>query len=239
MARKTIATEELTLLVDMARTQECVFAVDARYRIMYLSEQAEALLGYQAGDVIGRRCSEALHFSSRTGLRTCISCTRMLPGSSTQPASGRFEITATKRSGARVPLRVLVLPAYNAAGQLRLVHIIREIVPGESAVQDGRETLDDIAGELQPAGENGLVGNGADEGLHGLAHKNQLTRREQEVLQLLASGLSTADIAISLSISPVTARNHVTSIMEKVGAKTRLQAVVIASRRGLILRDSL
>jgi two-component system nitrate/nitrite response regulator NarL len=51
---------------------------------------------------------------------------------------------------------------------------------------------------------------------------------------LLACGLTTDAIAATFGISPVTARNHITKIMEKVGAATRLQAVVIASQAGLI-----
>jgi DNA-binding NarL/FixJ family response regulator len=61
-----------------------------------------------------------------------------------------------------------------------------------------------------------------------------LTPREHEVLKLLAQGMATIEIATALGISRVTARNHVTRVIEKLGVKTRLQAVLAASHLGLI-----
>ncbi|HLY32018.1 MAG TPA: PAS and helix-turn-helix domain-containing protein [Ktedonobacterales bacterium] len=61
-----------------------------------------------------------------------------------------------------------------------------------------------------------------------------LTPREHEVLRLLACGMATDEIAQKLSISRVTARNHVNKVIEKLGVSSRLQAVVVASQRNLI-----
>jgi DNA-binding NarL/FixJ family response regulator len=58
-----------------------------------------------------------------------------------------------------------------------------------------------------------------------------LTPREQEVLALLASGLSNAEIAEQLFISLSTAKVHVQHILKKLGAKTRLQAAMQAQTR--------
>jgi DNA-binding NarL/FixJ family response regulator len=63
---------------------------------------------------------------------------------------------------------------------------------------------------------------------------DDLTAREREVLQLLADGKSTAGLADSLVVSPATARNHVQSIMRKLGAHSRLEAVAIATRENLL-----
>lgn len=61
-----------------------------------------------------------------------------------------------------------------------------------------------------------------------------LTARELEVLQLLAEGLSNKAIAYTLSISDHTVKFHVTSIMTKLSAQSRTEAVVRATRLGLI-----
>lgn len=61
-----------------------------------------------------------------------------------------------------------------------------------------------------------------------------LTPREREVLRLLADGLSTAEIAARLSISRITARNHVTHVMDKLEVKSRLRAVLVATQKGLL-----
>lgn len=62
-----------------------------------------------------------------------------------------------------------------------------------------------------------------------------LTGREQEVLQLLAEGLSNRAIAQALAISEHTVKFHVNAIMTKLDAQSRTEAVVRATRLGLIL----
>ena len=62
-----------------------------------------------------------------------------------------------------------------------------------------------------------------------------LTAREREVLQMLAAGLSNKEIAARLNISDHTAKFHVASILGKLGAASRTEAVSLAIRRGLVL----
>ena len=61
-----------------------------------------------------------------------------------------------------------------------------------------------------------------------------LTQREREALILLAEGAATRDIASQLFISLNTARNHVQSVIVKLGAHSRLEAVATARRAGLL-----
>lgn len=61
-----------------------------------------------------------------------------------------------------------------------------------------------------------------------------LSARELEVLRLMASGHSTNEIACQLDLSVHTTRNHVRNLMSKLGAHSRLDAVVCAARAGLI-----
>ena len=62
---------------------------------------------------------------------------------------------------------------------------------------------------------------------------SKLTEREIEVLSLIARGLSNADIADRLFLSDGTVRNHVSSILAKLGVSDRTQAAVIAIQHGL------
>jgi len=62
-----------------------------------------------------------------------------------------------------------------------------------------------------------------------------LTAREREVLRLLASGLGNKEIGLKLQISEHTAKFHVASILGKLGASTRAEAVSLGMRHGLIL----
>lgn len=61
-----------------------------------------------------------------------------------------------------------------------------------------------------------------------------LSERERSVLRLVAAGQSNKQIARSLSISERTVKFHVTSILNKLGADNRAQAVALATQRGLL-----
>jgi DNA-binding CsgD family transcriptional regulator len=61
-----------------------------------------------------------------------------------------------------------------------------------------------------------------------------LTERQREILQLLAEGKSTDQIADELVLSKTTVRNHIAHVLANLGVHSRVQAIVVASRDGLI-----
>ena len=65
----------------------------------------------------------------------------------------------------------------------------------------------------------------------------RLSRRERDVLLLIAEGQSTAEIASTLFISPATVKCHVARLIAKVGARDRVQLVIAAYRSGLVRVD--
>ena len=68
---------------------------------------------------------------------------------------------------------------------------------------------------------------------------NPLTRREQEILALIAVGTTNSQIATRLYITPGTVRVHVHTILHKLGVSDRTQAALLATDRKLIARDLL
>jgi DNA-binding NarL/FixJ family response regulator len=60
-----------------------------------------------------------------------------------------------------------------------------------------------------------------------------LSPRELEILRLVARGMENAQIAAELNISPRTAKNHLSSILHKLGVANRVQAAIFAVRSGL------
>jgi DNA-binding NarL/FixJ family response regulator len=66
------------------------------------------------------------------------------------------------------------------------------------------------------------------------AERLGLTRREREVLSLVAAGLTNDRIAETLFISPKTAGNHVSNILAKLGVAGRVEAAAIAHKGGLV-----
>jgi len=71
-----------------------------------------------------------------------------------------------------------------------------------------------------------------------LSNSEFLTKRELEVLNLLAQGLSDREIAQRLFISPRTVGTHVSNILTKLGVKNRTQAVLLAQEKGLVKKKS-
>ena len=98
-----------------------------------------------------------------------------------------------------------------------LTAAIRAVLRDEVRVP--QSLIDDLAAHLRPR----PAGVGSD-----------LTRREREVLSLLASGASTDSMTETLFVSVHTVRNHVRSILSKLHARSRLEAVAIATRLGLL-----
>ena len=69
--------------------------------------------------------------------------------------------------------------------------------------------------------------------------RESLTPRQTEILGLIASGASTAEIATQLTVSTETVRNHVRSLMQKLQAHTRPEAIAAARRLGLLAPSGL
>jgi DNA-binding NarL/FixJ family response regulator len=106
------------------------------------------------------------------------------------------------------------------AGPERIVAAVRAVAAGLVAVDPELATSalgDRAAGPLPPAGE-----------------MDELTLREREVLTLVAIGLTNKAIAQRLSISDHTVKFHVASILAKLDAESRTEAVHVAARRGLL-----
>ena len=61
-----------------------------------------------------------------------------------------------------------------------------------------------------------------------------LSKREREILQTVADGATTRQVATDLGISPHTVKTHLERIFEKLGANDRAQAVAIAIRTGIV-----
>ena len=117
-----------------------------------------------------------------------------------------------------------------AFGALRRDATPEEIAAALGAIAGGLITLDRRLAPLllQPS----LALAPASERLIG--SDEPLTARELEVLQLLAEGLPNKIIATRLHITEHTAKFHVSSILMKLGAASRTEAVTTAARRGLL-----
>ena len=101
-------------------------------------------------------------------------------------------------------------------------------------------SADQLAGAVRNAhaGRSTLAPEAADALVRSVSAPSSgadsLTPREQQVLKLMADGLTNADIAERLVIGVATVKTHVSSVMSKLGVATRTEATAIAIRRGLV-----
>lgn len=94
-----------------------------------------------------------------------------------------------------------------------------------------------IAAVRAVAGGGNYVQAGLAERLEGESDYAELTRRELDVLRLVAAGRSNQQLADELAISEGTVRVHISNILLKLGVKRRTEAVALALKRGLVRLD--
>ncbi|MEZ5142128.1 MAG: response regulator transcription factor [Acidimicrobiales bacterium] len=104
-----------------------------------------------------------------------------------------------------------------------IANAVRMAASGETALspQLAASMLDEVRKLDQPANEEDRI----------------ITKREEEVLQLIADGCSTPEVAEQLYISQKTVKNHLASIYQKLDARDRTQAVLQAVRMGIVHLD--
>ena len=104
-----------------------------------------------------------------------------------------------------------------------IVDAVRRLRAGEALLSPG-----DVVEMLR------LVNRERQEELSALRAVESLTPREKEVLQALAEGLESREIAERLSVTVETERTHMVNILHKLGVHSRLQALVFAARHGVV-----
>lgn len=109
-----------------------------------------------------------------------------------------------------------------------LIQVIRAVARGEHPINESLVTRPDVANQVLQQFQELSLRSEAE------GFISPLTPRETEVLSYIAQGFLNKQIAAKLSISEQTIKNHVTSILRKLNANARTEAVVVAIRQGLI-----
>jgi DNA-binding NarL/FixJ family response regulator len=148
------------------------------------------------------------------------------------PDGSGLELAQALRS-ARPDLGLVVLTMYAGDDQL-----FAALEAGASAFVPKSASSDDVVAAARHAGASPASFAASDlaEAMHRRMHPEgpQFTRREREVLELLAEGLGVSSIARKLYISESTTKTHVSKLYDKLGAANRAQAIMAAVRAGLL-----
>jgi PAS domain S-box-containing protein len=204
----------------LARTGDGVCAIGADGRIVMWNRAAERILGYAAREVVGRACCEIFVGRDIAGNRLCHQGCHVRTLVQREEPVQHFEMATRSKSGQPVWLDVsiLVLPGARRDTSVT-VHLFRDVTAAHEIEALVRQRL---AAAAPSAPQNG-DGPGAE-----------LTRRELEILRLIAGGANTRGMAETLHVSPATIRNHVQNLLGKLGVHSRLEAAAYATRRGLL-----
>jgi PAS domain S-box-containing protein len=202
-------------MVEHTASKSVAVAVDREDRVVSWSGDAKRLLGYDAAEVLGRPLLEVLDGRDPFGNQVCRNgCWLREMWGRGEPVQ-RFEIDVRHADEHRLRLVAEAEPAgsggdrgwtYWLAPDQRQAERRRAPPPAEPLSLPAVTPVSPLS----------------------------LTRREHEVLRLLARGAETPEIAHELGISSTTARNHIQHLLEKLGAHTRLQVVSLAHRNGLL-----
>ena len=216
------------LLSALAAASCGAYAVSVDQMIVFWNRAAERILGYTSQEVLGRRCYEVV-----SGLA---------PGGLTPECLGGCPSIHYLRAGlvpAPVKLQLLC-----SSGERKWVSVTPMVVAG--ILRDAPllvHLFDESQEDAAPASvalRDALSASGAaivpdrPEAPSTPAEKPVLSRRELEVLRLMALGWETQRIAVELGISRHTVRNHIRNLRQRLNASTKLDAVVKGLRLGIL-----
>jgi len=200
-------------------TGEAAFAANGKSSIVAWNKAAERLLGYEEAQVLGRSCHRLLCGTDSFGNRFCDKYCPVVNMVRRHEPVRNFELDLRGAAAGVVRTNVsIIVASADVHAKLAIIHLLRP-VPESKRDPEALPSARSRRSVSVPV----FTANGGP-----------LTSRETEVLQLLADGAGTREIARLLFISVTTVRNHIQNISRKLGVHSRLQAVCAARRSQLI-----
>jgi PAS domain S-box-containing protein len=194
----------------------CVVGADGR--IVLWNRAAEKMLGYAARETLGRPCCDVFVGHDDDGNRLCYQGCHVMKLMDIGETIQSFDMKTRSKAGHPVWLNVSILrlPDAGPSGPAT-VHLFRDVTAAKellTLVHERRAATAEREAGIDP--------------------KAVLSRRELEVLRLLAIGLNTRAAAERLHVSPATVRNHVQNLFAKLDVHSRLEAVAYATQHRLL-----
>jgi PAS domain S-box-containing protein len=198
-----------------------VLVVDDDETVIYWNDSAIDILGYERRDAIGKRCYEVLKGLGERGSVVCGPDCTMKTCALRGEQIHNFNLLTAHRDGRRIWMNMSTMCARDFDGRdTVVVHMFRDIHRLSRAGDLAGEFIVRVTEVGAPMASPART-----------AHGDGLTVREEEVLALLGEGLSSKQIAQRLTVTEATARNHIQSILSKLGVHSRLEAALYARER--------
>jgi PAS domain S-box-containing protein len=209
-----VQREDTSLDQALSRTGDGAFVVNSEGRILQWNRAAEKILGYAGREVIGRACCELMAGRDESGNRLCYRGCHVQNLVKMGETIQSFDMQTRTKAGRPVWVNMSILVSSNGNGSALTIHLFRDVTATKELLNLVQERLAAPATTPESSAE--------------------LTRRELEILRLLATGADTKSAAEGLHVSPATVRNHVQNILSKLGVHSRLQAVAYATSHRLL-----
>lgn len=200
-------TESLESAADPA------FAVDAEGKITAWNSAAETVLGTSRRNALGEFCFKVICGKDVFGHQVCQRECHVFQSLRERKPVRRFRMHVRARNGHYVEAECATLCLVGSTGEATVIHLLR-LWPNRNRDPVPHSRRGDTRGSRWAV--------------------PSLTPREIEVLGLLAAGRSTRQMAEQLYVSQATVRTHVEHVLGKLQAHSRLEAVVMATRKGLL-----
>ena len=205
------AEDELLNVLDvLALSADAMFAINQRHRIVFWNKPLRRILGYEYDEVVGKTCGTVLAGLDAFGNRYCSDACPIVSLTQRGECARQFRLKSKTKMGEAIALDVSVIKFTLRNGGTLLVHVVR------------------LAEEIAVAPASSPRVEVSDERLR------RLTTREMEVLSMLASGTKTRGIAERLGIAPLTARNHIRNMIEKLEVHSMTEAVALAYQMRMV-----
>jgi PAS domain S-box-containing protein len=207
---------EIGLEQALARAGDGVFAVGPEGHVLLWNRSAEKILGWSATEVMGRPCCDIFTGLDNHGNRLCYQGCHVMSLVKLGESVQHFDMQTRTKAGRPVWLNISILEAPSgSAARTLAIHFFRDVTATKELLRVVGERLQAPAA---PSPEAETI----------------LSRRELEVLRLMAGGANTKALAERLHVSPATIRNHAQNIFTKLGVHSRLEAVAYATQHRLV-----
>ncbi len=220
---------ESELFNILTHIDDAVFAVDQEGIIRFWNKAAEEWFKLPAREAVDRTCDEVMDGRDAVGAQVCSHDCAVRELCRRTDKVRAFDLNAKLADGDRKWVNVSTIVSRNdRTGRFLTIHTMRDI--------DHRKTIE-LSTQQILTGLASLTGTSMESVLRKWRKEvppPPLTKQEIQIMKMLSSGQSTSAISKKLKISAATVRNHIQHILAKLGAHSRLEAVQIASRTGLI-----
>lgn len=230
-ARKLPLSPQQKWLSAFGNTADGVFITDTSQRIVCWNKAAERILGYSQAEVLKQHCYEVLP-GKCCDKPWCYAGCKVYHWVRRGILPDDFDLLVRTKGGKDIWVNVSTIVVSGRRLPLT-VHLFREVTCQKRNEMMITNILSILGGVRFPKGNpesekctvRPLICRG-----NGLS---ALTRREVEVLQILADGLSTPAVAQQLGVSPFTVRNHIQNALQKLGLHNKAQGISFVLRNAL------